>query len=163
MSSPDSLDELINRTQQRIDHLDRLAGSKPMAKQPLGARLSSHLAKHGNLVVNAALAGCVFAVAWGQLRQKYEHQGKMQDKEQQLAKALAENRRLQDRVQRLEHSIGRLGDDVRQELDKGGWRLSPVAQRLRSLLGEEGTPVGTAAAASPADSGHSRRPPVPMI
>lgn len=50
----------------------------------------------------------------------------------------------------------------RQELDKGGWRLSPVAQRLRSLLGEEGTPAG-AAAAAPADSGHSSRPPVPMI
>lgn len=134
MGSPDNLDELINRTQQRIDHLDRLAGSKPAPKQPLGARLSSHLAKHGNLVVNAALAGCVFAVAWGQLRQKYEHQvrdpadtfarhafiitrpccvanadmawmllspmmaciclqGKMQEKDQQLAKALAENRR----------------------------------------------------------------------
>lgn len=74
MGSPDNLDELIQRTQQRIEHLDRLAGHKPAPKQPLGVRLSSHWAKHGNLLVNAALTGCVFVVAWGQLRQKYEHQ-----------------------------------------------------------------------------------------
>jgi hypothetical protein len=71
---PDSLGELLKRTQQRIDDLDRLTGRKPAQKQPWSVRLSNNWAKHGNLLVNAALTGCVFAVAWGQLRQKYEHQ-----------------------------------------------------------------------------------------
>ena len=57
----------------------------------------------------------------------------------------------------------------RQELDKGGWRLSPVAQRLRSLLDGEVAPSEAAGPSEPArmqvpgmDSG-SGKPAVSMI
>ncbi len=65
MSPPDQLDVLIDRTQQRIDRLERLTGQKAAKQLPISARFTNHVTKHGGHITNAVLAGCVFAIAWG--------------------------------------------------------------------------------------------------
>ncbi len=65
----------------------------------------------------------------------------------------------------LSHKINVNPCQCRQELDHGGWRLSPVAQRLRNLLhsdaadGAQARPAGAPPAAAIVQPGGSALPP----
>lgn len=50
-------------------------------------RVSAHVGKHGNLLANALLAGCVVGVAWEQLQQKYSHEREVAQQDEKLSAA----------------------------------------------------------------------------
>ena len=56
-------------------------------------RVSAHVGKHGHLLANALLAGCVFGVAWKQLQQKYSYERDIAQQDEKLSAARSEKLR----------------------------------------------------------------------
>ena len=68
----DPLDRLISQSEEALQRIENL--KKGQSGQSAGQRVVSHLTKHGSHLINLALAGCVFVVAYGQVTLKRKHE-----------------------------------------------------------------------------------------
>ena len=68
----DPLDRLISQSEATLQRIESL--QKGRTGQSAGQRVVTHLTKHGGHIINLALAGCVFVVAYGQLTMKRKHE-----------------------------------------------------------------------------------------
>lgn len=136
MSSTSDIDRVIAKTEGQISRLEAMERSG-LASRPLLKRMAGHLAKHGNFLGPALMAGCVFSVAWSQMQQKYRYEREIASRNDQLDTLHAEKQRLLDRVGLLEVTQQEMRDGVLRELDAGGLRLAPTAERLRKVVSSE--------------------------
>ena len=70
--SSDPLDRLISESEATLQRIESL--QKGRTGQSAGQRVVTHLTKHGSHIINLALAGCVFVVAYGQVTLKRKHE-----------------------------------------------------------------------------------------
>ncbi len=68
----DPLDRLISQSEEALQRIENL--KKGQSGQSAGQRAVAHLTKHGSHLINLALAGCVFVVAYGQVTLKRKHE-----------------------------------------------------------------------------------------
>ncbi len=68
----DPLDRLISQSEEALHRIENL--KKGQTGQSAGQRVVAHLTKHGSHLINLALAGCVFVVAYGQVTLKRKHE-----------------------------------------------------------------------------------------
>ena len=84
MSSEEKCNEIsqrLNETVQRVEAVQKGTNST------FSSRVRQHFNKQGNLIVNAALAGCIFFVAVGRLHLKTEFQAGRQRLQFQTARS----------------------------------------------------------------------------
>mmetsp|Transcript_5657 Transcript_5657/g.16150 ORF Transcript_5657/g.16150 Transcript_5657/m.16150 type:complete len:185 (-) Transcript_5657:412-966(-) len=135
---PVDIDKLIEKTEEQLSRLQALESGQ-VRTGTFVQRAARHIGKHGSVLANVALAGAVFAVSLSQLQQKHNFEYEIARREEQLDNAGAEKQRLRGQLAALEHDQERLREAVLQELDHGGMRLAPTAEKIRKLLGH---PVG---------------------
>ena len=68
----DPLDRLISQSEEALQRIENL--KKGQSSHSAGQRVVAHLTKHGSHLINLALAGCVFVVAYGQVTLKRKHE-----------------------------------------------------------------------------------------
>ena len=68
----DPLDRLISQSEAALQRIENL--QKGRTGQSASQRVLAHLTKHGSHIINLALAGCVFVVAYGQVTLKRKHE-----------------------------------------------------------------------------------------
>lgn len=129
LSETERIAALREQLAKSVDRIDSLQTSKSWT-----ARVSDHLRRNSNGIINLALASSVFAVALGRLAMKSQHEVEKQDWVEERQRILRQKENVQTEAAAARQQLQTLQQGVLDELQSGGWRLAPVAQRLRQQV-----------------------------
>ncbi len=73
MSSDQKIADIKRQLGEAVNRIENIQGGR---QQPLLSKISSHFRTQGSSIVNVALTASVFAVAFGRLQQKQQHEAR---------------------------------------------------------------------------------------